>query len=195
MYRSWFLFLLFLFEVFPAQSKYSLIICNLLKLVSERSYLFLLISFLTMFFGEGLIMSSPLWFFNPWSLLITLPLYAFHLVFLLTLAIKTERTSLRQLYLWGVFFGLYESWITKVLWHGYGSDQPIWGLYSGIALFEFLTLLFFYHPFYSFIVPILVFELFAFQSSFDETSNTFLLVFTASRYSMTTATPCLQLKP
>lgn len=130
---------------------------------------FLLISLLTMFFGEGLIMSSPLWFASPWSILITFPLYAFHLLFFLNMAMKYEKTSLGHLYLFGVLFSLYESWITKVLWLGYdGVDQvPIWGIIMGISVFEFLTLVLFYHPVFSFIMPIMIYQLFVYRDNKD----------------------------
>ena len=38
----------------------------------------------------------------------------------------------------------------------------------GIAIFEFLTLTFFYHPFFSFIIPILVYELIIYQTTANE---------------------------
>jgi hypothetical protein len=48
---------------------------------------------------------------NPWTLLVTYWLYFAHFFFFTTLAVSTRRTSLWSLYLWGVLFGLYESWI------------------------------------------------------------------------------------
>ena len=52
---------------------------------------------------------------HPWTLLVTYWLYFAHFFFFTTLAVRTGRTSLWSLYLWGVLFGLYESWITKVI--------------------------------------------------------------------------------
>lgn len=130
---------------------------------------FLLISVITMFFAEGLIMSSSLWFVNPWSLIVTFPLYAFHLIFLLNLAMRSGKTSLGHLYLFGVLFSLYESWITKVLWYGDPGENsvPIWGIYFGISIFEFLTLVLFYHPVFSFIMPIMIYQFIVYRDSKD----------------------------
>ena len=120
----------------------------------------LLIGCLSMFFAEVFAGSSQIWLIDPWSLLVTFPLYLFHLLFFFNLATRTNRTSVPQLYLWGVMFALYEAWITKVLWSGYpGSDGPIFGLVGGIAILEFIVLVFFWHPILAFVLPILVFEL------------------------------------
>ncbi len=61
----------------------------------------------------------------PWTWLMTYWLYFAHFFVLCTLAVRTGRTSLGALYLWGVLFGLYESWITKVIWFGYGGDGKL----------------------------------------------------------------------
>ena len=119
----------------------------------------LLIGSLSVFFAEVFAGSSHLWFVDVWRLLLTFPLYLAHTVFLLNLAVRTERTSLRQLYFWGMLFGLYESWITKVLWAGYfDSNAPLFGLFLGVAWAEFSTLVLFWHPVMSFILPILTYE-------------------------------------
>lgn len=52
-----------------------------------------------------------------WALAI--PLYALHLMSLSDLALRLRRLSWPALYLLGVIFGLYETWITKVVWAGY----------------------------------------------------------------------------
>ena len=75
---------------------------------------------------------------------------------------RGKKTSIPQLYLWGMIFALYESWVTKVLWAGYpGSEGPAIALVGGIAILEFSTLVFFWHPILAFIMPILVYESFA----------------------------------
>ncbi|MEA1994199.1 MAG: hypothetical protein U9N35_07405 [Euryarchaeota archaeon] len=57
-------------------------------------------------------------------------------------------------------FGLYESWITKVLWAGYmDSGGPGVGTLFGVGISEFPILVFFWHPIMSFLLPILVFEI------------------------------------
>jgi hypothetical protein len=122
----------------------------------------LLIGLLSMFYAEVYAGSSQLWFLDFWGLCVTFPLYLLHTIFYLNCAIRTKRTSIPQLYFWGTLFGLYEAPITKVLWNGYpGTITPAWGLVGGIAINEYLTLVFFWHPLLAFILPILTFEIFA----------------------------------
>ena len=93
------------------------------------------------------------------GLLVTFPLYWAHILFFLTLAIKTKRTTPSHLYLWGVLFSLYESWITKVVWVGYFSSPPLVPPIFGFAIVETIVITLFWHPIFSFIIPILVFEI------------------------------------
>lgn len=120
----------------------------------------LLIGTLSMFFAEVFSGASQTWFIDGWGILVTFPLYLAHLLFFLTIALRTKRTSLTQLYMFGVLFALYEAWITKVLWAGYFDQAgPSLGTFLGLGIAEFPILTFFWHPIMSFIVPILVFEL------------------------------------
>lgn len=124
-----------------------------------RLVFFLLIGTLSVFFTEVFAGSSPLWFIDLWGILMVFPLYFMHLIFFLNIAVRTKRTSVGHLYLFGVLIGLYESWITKVLWAGYpGADAPLMGTFLGIAILEFSVLVFFWHPVFAFVLPILIFE-------------------------------------
>ena len=124
--------------------------------------LYLLIGTLSVYFTEVFAGSSPLWFIDAWGILMVFPLYLMHIIFFLNIAIRIKRTSVSHLYLFGVIFGLYESWITKVLWTGYpGAGAPIMGTFCGIAILEFSVLVFFWHPIFAFVLPILIFEVFA----------------------------------
>ena len=142
----------------------------------SRLILFLLIGTLSMFFAEIFSGASAtrLWFIDPWSLIVTWPLYFAHTIFFLNLAFRTKRTSLYQLYLFGTLFALYESWITKVLWAGYFGQAPILGTLGGIAILEFSVLVFFWHPFLAFIMPIMVYQAFASENKTDEQFNAIL---------------------
>lgn len=131
----------------------------------EQLVYFLLIGCLSMLYAELFSGASRLWFLDPWSLLVTFPLYTIHILFFVNLALRTHKTSVIHLYLWGVLFGMYESWITQVLWVGYNAEGPIFGTLAGIGVGEFLALVFFWHPVLAFILPILVFESLAFSSS------------------------------
>lgn len=128
---------------------------------------FLLVGCLSMLYAELFSGASRLWFFDPWSVLVTFPLYMVHVIFFFNLALLTARTSPVHLYFWGMLFALYESWITQVLWVGYTAGQPILRAVGGIALGEFLGLVLFWHPVMSFIVPLLVFEVLILSISAD----------------------------
>ncbi len=120
----------------------------------------LLIGTLSMLFGEVFANSSQAWFLNGYGLFFTFPLYMIHVIFFLSIALKLKKLSLPHLYFFGVIFGLYESWISKVIWAGYmDSAGPGLGTFFGLAVIEFPILVFFWHPIMSFIAPVLVFEL------------------------------------
>ncbi len=103
---------------------------------------------------SGASVRMGLW--NPWTLIVTFWLYFAHFFFFTTLAVTTRRTSLASLYLWGVLYGLYEGWITKVIWHGYGGSGNF--VVGSIGPFGFseLSMAFLFHPVMSFIVPLAV---------------------------------------
>jgi hypothetical protein len=103
---------------------------------------------------SGASLRMGLW--HPWTLLVTYWLYFAHFFFLTTLAVRTGRTSLSSLYLWGVLFGLYESWITKVIWCGYGGDGKFAMGRIGPYGFSEISMVFIFHPVASFILPLAV---------------------------------------
>ena len=83
-------------------------------------------------------------------------LYFAHFFFFTTLAIRSGRTSFWSLYLWGVLYGLYESWITKVIWSGYNGDGTFaMGRIGPYGLSE-LSMVLIFHPLMSFIIPLAV---------------------------------------
>ncbi len=133
--------------------------------IKSRIFQIILIGLLSIFYAEVCSGSYPLWFMEEWGLTITFPLYWAHILFFITLAFMTKRTKLRDLYLWGVLFGLYEAWITKVVWAGYPSTPPLLSTMFGFAIAETLVIVFFWHPVFSFIMPILTFEIFAINLS------------------------------
>jgi hypothetical protein len=100
--------------------------------------------------------SLKLGFWHPWTLILTYWLYFAHFFLLTTLAVRTGRTSLGALYLWGVLFGLYESWITKVIWYGYGGDGEFVMGSIGPYGFSEISMVFIFHPVMSFILPLAV---------------------------------------
>ena len=103
---------------------------------------------------SGASLAMGLW--HPWTLVVTYWLYYAHFFFFTTLAVRTGRTSLSSLYLWGVLFGLYESWITKVIWHGYSGDGKFVLGSIGPYGFSEISMVFLFHPVMSFILPLSV---------------------------------------
>jgi len=103
---------------------------------------------------SGASLKIGLW--NPWTLLVTYWLYFGHFFFLTTLAVRTGRTSFWALYLWGVLYGLYESWITKVIWSGYDANGKFALGQIGPYGFSELSMVFLFHPIMSFILPLAV---------------------------------------
>ncbi len=101
---------------------------------------------------SGASLALGLW--HPWTLLVTYWLYFAHFFFFTTLAARTGRTSLPSLYLWGVLFGLYESWITKVIWSGYAADGKFAMGRIGPYGFSEISMVFAFHPVVSFILPL-----------------------------------------
>jgi hypothetical protein len=103
---------------------------------------------------SGASLGVGLW--HPWTILVTYWLYFAHFFFFTTLAVRTGRTSLSSLYLWGVLFGLYESWITKVIWAGYGANGKFVLGAIGPYGFSEISMVFIFHPVVSFILPLTV---------------------------------------
>jgi len=131
----------------------------------NRFIVLLFIGILSMVFAEVYSGASPLWFINLWALFVTFPLYWSHFLFFFTLAVKTKRYDPWSLYLWGCLFGLYESWITKVIWTSFYNQPPLFGRYLGFAIGEMFLVTFFWHPIMSFIAPLMVFEIFSLSST------------------------------
>jgi hypothetical protein len=103
---------------------------------------------------SGASLGMGLW--HPWTILLTYWLYFAHFFFFTTLAVRTGRTSLSCLYLWGVLFGLYESWITKVIWCGYNGDGKFAMGHIGPYGLSEISMVFIFHPVASFILPLAV---------------------------------------
>jgi hypothetical protein len=117
----------------------------------------LLIGFIVLVSAEvfsGASLKMGVW--HPWTLVVTYWLYFAHFFLFTTLAVRTQRTSIWSLYVWGVLYGLYEAWITKVIWAGYSADGKFvlgkLGPY-GIAEMSMVTI---FHPVMSFLIPLAV---------------------------------------
>ncbi|HGG05420.1 MAG TPA: hypothetical protein ENK28_08165 [Aliiroseovarius sp.] len=122
-----------------------------------RRLLFLLwVTILAYGLPEVIAGTGRLWIVTPGVYLFAAPLYFLHFMVLVQIALRTGRTSWPALYLFGVIFGLYETWITKVVWAGYAdSDGFSFGAFGPwFGIHETLGLVLFYHAVISFLLPL-----------------------------------------
>jgi len=115
----------------------------------------LLLGFLSVAIAEVSVASAPFAFANPIETVFLTQFYGSHLLLFAWLAFRRGWPSLATLWLGGVLFGLYEFYITKVLW------APPWGDTIALAHVDVLSLIvlaFFWHPFMAFIFPLAVGE-------------------------------------
>jgi hypothetical protein len=121
-----------------------------------HQYLFwIILAAFSAFFAEVFSGSDMFPFFHSWGLLVVVPLYGLHIILLGSLVFRRPRPVFPSLVFAGMVFGLYEAYITKVLW------SPPWGtgvVAAGIAPIETLVLVFWWHAWFSFIIPLLVAE-------------------------------------
>lgn len=89
-------------------------------------------------------------------LLVVGPVYTLHAVVLAGVLFGADRVSLASLYLGGTLLGLYEAYITKVVWAPVGEPLPV--RVAGVYPLETLSLVLFWHPLMAFLVPVAVVE-------------------------------------
>lgn len=136
---------------------------SLSKRIVKKIFEFLFVGSILMLFGEVWTASSvnPIWFLSRDTYLVfplsAFVLYLLHFLFYFNLACKTGKTSIPHLYFWGILFGLYEAPITKVLWTITGGEIA----FLGIDVVQFMVLVLFWHPIFSFITPILMLQIFS----------------------------------
>jgi hypothetical protein len=115
------------------------------------------IGLVSTFLAEVVSGSDMFPYFHPWGIMVVVPLYMLHCLVLVTWVFRWGRPTLPALYFAGTLFGLYEAYITKVLWNppwdGIGAFKV-----ADVALFETLVLVFFWHVWMSFILPLLAVE-------------------------------------
>lgn len=122
-----------------------------------------LLTGLSVLFVEVSTNSSPFAFFSAWGLLSVCPLYGLHVLVLGRIAFLARSVRLPALYSAGAILGLYEAYITKVLW------APTWGPHlwtaGGVHVFQTAILVLLAHPFMAFVLPLLAAEMFFTSSS------------------------------
>ncbi len=114
-----------------------------------------LLSVLSVSIAEVTVASAPFAFVNPVETAFLTTFYGSHLLLFAWLGFRRGWPTLRALWLGGVLFGLYEFYITKVLW------APPWGDVISVAHIDIVALVvlaFFWHPFMAFIFPLAIGE-------------------------------------
>lgn len=95
-------------------------------------------------------------FFQITDYLLLIPLYSLHCIILWYTVWRNGKPRLYNLFPAGAIFGLYEAYLTKVIWNPTWAAAPL--KVGGIAVVETLVLVLFWHSFLAFIVPLLVAE-------------------------------------
>lgn len=131
---------------------------------SRKFAFWILIGMMSVMFVEVPAGSTMFPFFTMWGLLVVLPLYLLHSVFLVAVVFRFGRPNFWALYSAGTLFGMYEAYITKVLWTSFRPEGPLVTV-GGIALFETILLVLFLHPLLAFVVPMFFTEVLCTNSS------------------------------
>ncbi|MBI4257778.1 MAG: hypothetical protein HY619_02385 [Thaumarchaeota archaeon] len=121
-----------------------------------KAFFWIILGVYSVFFAEVVSGSDVFPFFHAWGLLVVFPLYALHMLVLSHVVFRYGKPLLSVLFSAGAIFGLYEAYMTKVLW------DPPWGdpvvSIGGMAIVEFIVLVLFWHPVMSFIIPLVAAE-------------------------------------
>lgn len=117
----------------------------------KRYAFWFIMASLSALFGEVAMGSTLYPFFSPWGILVILPLYGLHTLVLASIVYRFGRPRFETLYLTGVIFGLYEAYITKIIWNP-DWESPI--QVGGISVLELLVVVFFWHPLMSFMMAV-----------------------------------------
>jgi hypothetical protein len=121
-----------------------------------RAFFWVILGSFSVYFAEVVSGSDIFPFFKPLSWVLVFPLYALHTLVLWTAVFRNGRGWLYALFPAGALFGLYEAYITKVIW------SPTWNAapyrLGGVAVVETLLLVLFWHAFMAFIVPLFLAE-------------------------------------
>lgn len=118
---------------------------------------------LSTYIAEVTVGSAPFPFFDPFAILVAVPLYTLHILVLGTLVVRGRVVTISSLFVGGIIFGLYEAYITKVIWNPYwefGTTVHI----AEVAVIQTAILVLWYHNFFAFIIPLAVAEVFCTRS-------------------------------
>lgn len=131
---------------------------------SRKVWFWVILGMSSVFFAEVTVGSQPFPFFDPFAILVAVPLYTLHILVLATIVVRGRKVTLSSLFVAGILFGLYEAYITKVIW------DPYWEFgttvyFAEIAVAQTVILILWYHNFFAFIIPLAVGEALCTNSS------------------------------
>lgn len=119
----------------------------------RKIFFWIVLGFLSTFFAETFSGSAPDFLFKAFGYFGIIPIYLLHSVLLAAIVIgRGKPFSLRSLYFVSLLFGMYEAYITKVLWSPTWNPE-FWHL-AGMAVAETSLLVFFWHAVFSFLLPL-----------------------------------------
>lgn len=121
-----------------------------------KFFFWIILGSLSVFFAEVISGSDMFPFFHLWGLAVEFPLYTLHTLVLSYIVFNYGKPCFYTLFIAGAIFGMYEAYLTKVLWVPHWGDPFI--SVAGIAVIEVIVLVFFWHSFMSFIIPLFVSE-------------------------------------
>jgi hypothetical protein len=123
------------------------------KISRKHKYLFWLnLGLISTFFAEVISGSDLFPFFHVWGISMVVPIYLLHTMILITLVYRFGQPTFPVLYFAGTLFGLYEAYITKILWNP--SWEEVFKI-ADVAVFEVIVLVLFWHAWMSFILPLI----------------------------------------
>lgn len=122
----------------------------------QRVLFWVLLGSISVILTEVVTFSSPFPFLTLWGVLVVFPLYTLHVLLLGWLIFRRKRLNLHILFLAGALLGMYEAYVTKVLW------KPTWGdatlTFGGVYVVQTAILVLFYHPLMAFVLPLVIAE-------------------------------------
>ncbi len=119
-----------------------------------KAFFWLIVATYSVFFAEVLSGSFIFPFFNVWGYLVLLPLYGIHALLLFTLVVRWGNRSFESLFSVGLLFGLYEAFITKVIFSPPDGRSPFFFL--EVDWLQVSVLVLWWHMFMAFIIPVLL---------------------------------------
>jgi hypothetical protein len=123
----------------------------------RKVFFWILLGALSTYFAECIAGSTLFPFTTGNGLLIVFPVYCLHAVVLSAIVYRFRPLHFEALYFAGTIFGMYEAYITKVLWTSSSPEGPLARL-GGVSALDFLVVVLFWHPLMGFVIPVTLAE-------------------------------------